>query len=1191
MNEERLNKLIDDFSHRNLTLFLRSRCINYAEIPEELPQYNDDKFSEFNKLGEIKFENSDRLVVVTSKVSSDLSERSGKKAQYEKAKKILREMSVYNAGFFIFYDESGNFRFSLVYAQYEGTKVSFNNFRRFTYFVDKEQTNNTFKKRVGGCEFISLEKIKDAFSVEKVTEDFYKQIADWYFWAVPNCKFPNDVEIEPNGKNNAVIRLITRLIFIWFMKERKLIPLYLFKKEKMTSVLNSLNPDETTYYKAILQNLFFATLNTKQENRKFRFKHTFQGKNDSYMNHSIYRYEDYFNNKEDMLDIFQDIPFLNGGLFDCLDWSAKESGTVTEVRFDGFTDKEVGLSIPNYLFFSEEKNIDLNKDYGTTNKKYQVQGILNILSSYNFTIDENDPNDQEVALDPELLGKVFEKLLASFNPETATTARKDTGSYYTPREIVDYMVTQSLKQYYITHLGDVIDIDSKLNILLSSLDEEIPNPFSVEESKRIVKLTEELRIVDPAVGSGAFPMGILNKLVAVLSRVDHDNQLWREAQLQAVENFTDPILKQRFKEQINTQFTVKSSNYGRKLYLIQKCIYGVDIQPIAIEIAKLRFFISLLVDENIDKNKPNWGIEPLPNLDFKLMQGNSLISEFMGINLDDGDEKTYGKLLKDEADELITEFQKKKDEFQNEPDRTKKNILKHDIEALMLRIFESKLQSQRSDYFSSLKQIKHTFTNYPDEPQYKEAYNKKIVALNKKYGFDLDKAEQELKEFSTGQKVKPFFAWKLYFAEVFNEKGGFDIVIGNPPYIQLQKDSGKLADMYKNCGYKTFERTGDIYTLFYERGINILRNKGHLCFITSNKWMRAAYGEKLRSYFMTKNPRLLIDLGPDVFENATVDTNIILVQNAANINCLYGLTLTKEVKDKAFSEYIDAHIIILPLMAANSWYIGSNVEQKLKEKIERNGKPLKDWDSKIYRGLVTGLTDAFIIDTLTKEHLCMEDPKSAEILKPILRGRDIKRYSYNWAGLWLIQTGFDIDVPKLYPAVYRHLLQYKDKAIKRDDQGKNWWNLRACVYYPEFEKGKIVWSDIAKEPTFTLAPSGIYFNNTVYMITNGDYNAYVCGVLNSKVNVWYFPMIATDLGESGLRYFKQFVECFPVPTITFNNEALAKNITSLVLEITTQKKQSIKTDTVKLEREIDELVYKLYDLTPEEIAIVKGNGK
>jgi hypothetical protein len=312
------------------------------------------------------------------------------------------------------------------------------------------------------------------------------------------------------------------------------------------------------------------------------------------MDHGIYRYEEYFKNKEDMLEIFKDIPFLNGGLFDCLDRPITENNKNIEVRIDGFTDKEVGLKVPNFLFFSDEISVDLNKDYGTKNKKYKVRGLVDILSSYNFTIDENDPNDADVALDPELLGKVFENLLASFNPETASTARKATGSYYTPREIVDYMVTQSLREYFKTHFEEINDIDNKLDILFAHDNET--NPFSKPDTLRMVTLIDSLRIVDPAVGSGAFPMGVLNKLVFILTKLDPENELWKETQIKAVEDVTDPILRQKLKKQIEEQFAEKNFDYGRKLYLIQKCIYGVDIQQIAVEIAKLRFlFLSLLM--------------------------------------------------------------------------------------------------------------------------------------------------------------------------------------------------------------------------------------------------------------------------------------------------------------------------------------------------------------------------------------------------------------------------------------------------------------------------------------------------------------------------------------------------------------------------------------------------------------------
>ncbi len=446
--------------------------------------------------------------------------------------------------------------------------------------------------------------------------------------------FPKDTESEENGRNIAVIRLITRLIFIWFMKERGLVQSVLFNQSQIAKLLKDLSADKTTYYKAILQNLFFSTLNTKSENRKYRFQDSFQGRNKDYMDHSIYRYESYFKDNETMLTVFKDIPYLNGGLFDCLDKPSKDNENQGEIRIDGFTDKDVGLNVPNFLFFTDLADADLNKDYGTKNNKYKVRGVINILSSYNFTIDENDPNDQEVALDPELLGKVFENLLASFNPETASTARKATGSYYTPREIVDYMVTQSLKKYLKTNLEESDELDNKIEQLFSNSNDT--NPFNSEQTLRVVRLIDSLRIVDPAVGSGAFPMGVLNKLVFALAKLDPNNSIWKETQLKAVEsNVTDTVLSNKLRDQIEERFMQKNFDYGRKLYLIQKCIYGVDIQQIAVEISKLRFFISLLVDEKIDKNKENWGIEPLPNLDYKIMQGNSLVEEYEGVKLFD----------------------------------------------------------------------------------------------------------------------------------------------------------------------------------------------------------------------------------------------------------------------------------------------------------------------------------------------------------------------------------------------------------------------------------------------------------------------------------------------------------------------------------------------------------------------------
>jgi len=480
----------------------------------------------------------------------------------------------------------------------------------------------------------------------------------------------------------------------------------------------------------------------------------------------------------------------------------------------------------------------------------------------------------------------------------------------------------------------------------------------------------------------------------------------------------------------------------------------------------------------------------------------------------------------------------------------------------------------------------------PNEKQRNDIIKQEEAKLYNESGFDLEAAEKQLKEFTSGRQIKPFFLWNLYFSEAFHAKGGFDVVIANPPYIQLQKDGGTLSEMFKKCGYATFERTGDIYALFYEQGANILRHHGVLCFITSNKWMRAGYGKSLRIFFLKHNPRLLIDLGPGIFESATVDTNILIMQKSGTKPeplRLDGVTLTEDAKDAGISSYIKRNRTRLTTLSDNAWFIGSATEQRLKEKIERIGKPFKDWDVNIYRGVLTGLNEAFIIDTPTKERLCAEDPKSADILKPILRGRDIKRYHYDWKGLWVIASGYDIDLPKNYPAAFRHLKEFEEKAKKRDDKGQNWWNLRACAYYPEFEKEKVVWTDIATQPIFTILPSNIFFNNTIYMIV-GDNIKTLTGMLNSQIIKWYFPLISTDLGNKGQRFFKIFVEIMPIPPITPANQPIASQIEALVDSILAAKKDNPQANTQEQERQIDQMVYQLYDLTEEEIRIVEGEA-
>lgn len=488
------------------------------------------------------------------------------------------------------------------------------------------------KKENSVTNFVELQKVwQKTLNSSELNKKFYHEIANWYFWAVDNVEFPDDLEENHEIRNaTATIRLLTRLIFIWFIKEKSVIPEALFQKEKLKEILKNFsspeNSDSTIFYKAILQNLFFATLSTEKSKRKFRGKDWKKGRNVDFGNQYVYRYENIVSDVNKWKKLFADIPFLNGGLFENLDNKEKK------IMVDGFSEeKRNNLNVPDFLFFSPERDVDLNKTFDTKGKRYTVKGLIEILYQYKFTITENTPIEEEIALDPELLGKTFENLLASFNPETKTTARKQTGSFYTPREIVDYMVDESLKLSLSHIVSEALknttqdDIKTGLDILFAYTEKE--HAFIKSEVGEIVKAVSEIKILDPACGSGAFPMGILHKLVYILNKLDHDNKVWRKLQKQKAISETEEAYnlgkqeerQQRIKE-IEETFDFNTSDYGRKLFLIENAIYGVDIQPIAVQISKLRFFISLIVDQDMKNN-----IKPLPNLETKFVAANTLI--------------------------------------------------------------------------------------------------------------------------------------------------------------------------------------------------------------------------------------------------------------------------------------------------------------------------------------------------------------------------------------------------------------------------------------------------------------------------------------------------------------------------------------------------------------------------------------
>lgn len=987
----------------------------------------------------------------------------------------------------------------------------------------------------------------------ELNKKFYRDIANWYFWAVPHVKFPESESNNQETTNSiGVIRLLTRIIFVWFLKEKDLIPEDIFEPKKLEKILNNLDEKEDTYYKAILQNLFFATLNQemntaeKTDNRKFR------NDRQNYNITNLYRYEKYFKNKEIFLGLMSGIPFLNGGLFECLDKPDKENPKKI-IRVDGFSDREDNqLSFPNYLFFSEEQTLDLSKIYDDKKKqKEKVRGLIEILNSYKFTIHENTPIEEEVALDPELLGKVFENLLASYNPETKNTARNQTGSFYTPREIVDYMVNESLIAYFENKLTEksknnpVINQTEKLRYLFSYSDyinEDLK--FNDKETNYLINSIDTCNIIDPACGSGAFPMGILHKMVFILSKLDPNNRKWKQRQIDKISEIPDPSIKEKYLNDIDESFKNNELDYGRKLYLIENCIFGVDIQPIAVQIAKLRFFISLIVEQKTNNKMENLGIRPLPNLETKFVTADSLIG-----------------IQKPEQMSLL-----------RNPEIDKKEL---------------ELKRIREQHFAA--RTPKTKKKYREED---DRLREEIANLLKNDGFDFD-STQKLSQWNPyDQNGKADF---FDIEWMFGVKSGFDIVIGNPPYVQIQGFDSKQKELWKKQEYKTFEATGDIYCLFYEKGNQLLKDKGILCFITSNKWMRTNYGKSLRKYFFENtNPILLIDFGMElIFESASTLTNILLLKKTRNICKTRVCRISKKFNPQLESllAYFINNSIEVNDYSDNSWIVYDKKEYKIIKKVKELGEPLKNkkWNISIYRGILTGFNEAFIIDGKKKDELIQAHSKNSEIIKPILRGRDIKKYKIEFADLWLIGTfpSLKINIDN-YPYIRDYLKLYGkkieqtgekyidqagEKLTSRKRTGNKWFETQDQIsYYKEFEKEKIIYPNMTSLLPFVYDNKGFYTNQKCFIMT-GENLKYLISVFNSNLFKFAFRDSFPELLGNTYELSKVFFELIPIKMISHEAQKPFEIIVDCILFA---KEHGFEIESQTFESVIDSMVYDLY---------------
>ena len=1144
------------------------------------------------------------IIILAVELNKARYVENARSTQRSYAKKLIENGNA-DAALIAFYTEGDpKWRLSFVRLDYEmkfenGKLKAAENMtpaKRYSYLVGEEEPCHTaisqFERfitdSIANPEHPTLDDLENAFSVEKVTDEFFSLYCEKYLQLREELDANEDFRIEAEQHNftssQFAKKLLGQIVFLYFLqkkgwlgvsawpntltekeyknaffargsKSRELIPkVYLPVGDgtyKMSGAgLNGISDeDEATLALCVKgkpwgtgPHNFMRTLFTWAEKRNMNFF-------DDVLEPLFYNALNVNRGEQGYdPDLHCRIPFLSGGLFEPI---------------DGYDWKHNDFALPNSMFSNvNEKGAHL------------ADGILDIFDRYNFTMSEDEPLEREVAIDPEMLGKVFENLLE-------VNDRKSKGAFYTPREIVHYMCQESLISYLVSTMniseepirdfilyGDFMkDEDSVKEKRQGNggmfISEELYKIGSngdvvVNRLLEMDQALKDVRIADPAVGSGAFPLGMLNEIV------------------RARQNISAYLAITMKPYDTRMMYQLERSPHTLKYETIKNCIFAADLEPSAVDIAQLRLWLSLVIDDEINPNAqtPLDGHKnplPLPNLECNILCGNSLIDSFEGTKLINessliGNVEQYSQINLNQGrfESILKALISKQEELFQCENTEKKQQLKEEIVSLRDMIILSQLEGASSD-------------------KLERYYESRTVAS------------------------KPYVLWQLDFARVFKEKGGFDIVIGNPPYIQLQKaidDTGtKLGDLYEKIGFSTFAKTGDIYCLFYEKGHSLLHDGGILTFITSNKWMRAGYGKQLRGFFASRtNPKILIDFsGCKIFESATVDVNILSFTKAANEGKTTALTASDGCVDN-MSVFVMQNGSRMSFTGTDSWTLLSPVEQSIKQKIETVGVPLRDWDVCIYRGILTGFNEAFIISGEKKDELISIDPKSAEIIRPILRGRDIKRYTYDFADLWLISTfpskHYDIND---YPSVRDYLLSFGIERLEqtgmkhivngeeikaRKKTSNKWFETQDSIsYWDDFSKPKIIWGNLCLSSQFAFTEDDYYINAPSPMIVPGT--KYLVAVLNSKLADWYIRQLGVTRNGGYFEYKPMFVEKLPVPHINADLEEQFNSIVDLVL----LGKETGK-DTSDYEEIIDNMVFNLYGLTEHERSyVLNGHEK
>ncbi|MCV9388072.1 Eco57I restriction-modification methylase domain-containing protein [Reichenbachiella ulvae] len=1026
-----------------------------------------------------------------------------------------------------------NWRFSFIAfdSQFEdGDVVQIEtNPKRYTYVLGPGETCRTATDRftyLAAKSSIDLAHIKEAFNVEKISKDFFNDYREHYqnfceYLTGKRMVTVKGKQVEKKtGEASPFLasafdgnekfardfakKLMGRVVFLYFIQ----------KKGWMGASTLAYEDGNLNF----MQDFFEVSGKTE----------------DFYPEYLSKLFFDTLNNPDRKEDSFTmpdgnkiKIPYLNGGLFE------QESDAYADIKF------------PSALF----------------------EELFELFNQYNFTIYEDSPEDHTVAVDPEMLGHIFENLLED---------NKDKGAFYTPKQIVHYMTQESLMEYLLTHLSNLSRKD-----LEPFIKDKVSNGLKPDKLKEIGQLLNKVKICDPAIGSGAFPMGLLQEIFSLKELIAFEtDQNWQPAKV--------------------------------KTDIIQNSIYGVDLEKGAVDIARLRFWLSLVVDELTPK--------PLPNLDYKIMQGNSLLESYEGIPLnnlmkpytisyveEDGQASLYGNTKVKEQHHLSTENQQKLEALVHEyfacTTPARKQEIKEEIDQLVHEHIEYNIGLEESKITISIAETEARLVSIKIDPKTSPAVQKKAKTKKEKEERLLQKLYQEQAKFQVikeklveeeKSREKNYFLWHLYFKEVF-DTGGFDIVIGNPPYVQIQK-MGKEADLIKASNFDTFNRTGDVYCIFFELGNKLLKEvKGNLIYITSNSWLRANYGKILRRYFIDEtSPLCLIDLSDsDIFETATVRTAIFQFKKTKSNRVLNALRITrkKNVSLDQFDVYVGQNIVDIQNLNDNAWTVTDKQSQLIIDKVRSKGKILDEWCIDINYGIKTGLNDAFWIDGETRKSIIEQSPKEASIIKPMLRGRDVNRYQVNFNNSYLINTHNGIkkkDLPRInveqdFPLIYKHLQKWEKELIARADQGDHWSNLRNCAYLQQFENAKIIYPNMSSEIAFSYDDTGFYTNQKCYILT-GEKLKYLLAILNSKLFKFCFEEEFPEVQGNAREINKVVFKTLPILYPNDQEEVVFEPLVNQILSDKSEGK-----NTSSLEQEIDAMVFKLYELTYEEVLEVLHN--